>query len=184
MPPCVAGACHSSAARYGAHPQTTSLRDDRSAVMVMEIYPDPMHVILMTLPFLTAMVGLHLILWKPLLAYLDERALISDQSRHEAHELEGSSHELLSKIDARLLAAKQHISTVRQAARQRALAKEAEIIAETRRTADQRLAEALEKISAEKSAASAALRDTASELSTQIAASALGRSIDASRPKA
>lgn len=143
----------------------------------MEIFPDPMHVLLLTLPFLTAMVGLHVILWKPLLGYIEERSETSARARHEAHELEGAAHELISKIDARLTEAHKHISGVRQASRQRALAKEAEIIAQARSEADQRLAEALRQIASDKASASDALRNTAGELSNQIAASVLGRPV-------
>jgi F0F1-type ATP synthase membrane subunit b/b' len=143
----------------------------------MEIYPDPIHVALLTLPFLVTMLGLHVILWQPLLGYLDERDATADRARHEAHELESASTELMTKIESRLAAARQHISTIRQQARSRALAREAEIVAETRTAADQRLDQALQQITADKKAAAQALRETSADLSKQIAAQVLGRPV-------
>jgi F0F1-type ATP synthase membrane subunit b/b' len=143
----------------------------------MEIYPDPIHVVLLTLPFLVTMLGLHVILWQPLLGYLDERDATADRARHEAHELESASTELMTKIESRLAAARQHIGTIRQQARQRALAREAEIVAETRTEADQRLDQALKQIAADKKVAAQSLRETATDLSKQIAAQVLGRPV-------
>jgi F0F1-type ATP synthase membrane subunit b/b' len=143
----------------------------------MEIYPDPIHVALLTLPFLVTMLGLHVILWQPLLGYLDERDATSERARHESHELESASTELMTKIESRLATARQHISSIRQQARQRALAREAEIVAETRAAADQRLGQALQQITADKKVAAQALRDTAADLSKQIAAQVLGRPV-------
>lgn len=141
----------------------------------MEIIPDPIHVILLAVPFVVAMVAMHLILWKPLLAYLEERDEVSSRARHEASELDGAAAEQLSRIEQRLLQARNHVQNLRQQARLRALAKETEIVAEARGQADRRVTEALAQISQEKQSASVALRSTANELSDQIATQVLGR---------
>ncbi|MEQ1501871.1 MAG: ATP synthase F0 subunit B [Myxococcota bacterium] len=143
----------------------------------MEIIPDPIHVALLTAPFLVAMVSLHLILWKPLLAYLDERDGVSTRARHEAHELEGAASEQLSKIEARLVEARLHVGSLRQQARSRALVKENEILAEARSSTDRRVEQALSQIGAEKQGAASALHASAAELSNQMAAQVLGRPV-------
>ncbi|MEQ1566266.1 MAG: ATP synthase F0 subunit B [Myxococcota bacterium] len=143
----------------------------------MEIVPDPIHSALLTLPFLVAITAMYFILWKPLLAYLEERAEVSQRARHEAHELEGAAAEQLSKIEGRLASARAHVGLVRQEARNRALAKEAEIVAGARGRAEKRVEQALSELGADKRSASEALRSTANELSTQIAAQVLGRPV-------
>ena len=146
----------------------------------MEIIPDPIHVVLLTLPFLVAMLALHVILWRPLLAYLEERDNTSTKARHEAHELEGAAAEQLTKIEVRLAEARNHVGTLRQQARARALAAESEIVTGARHQADQRVTEALAQIVTEKKAASATLGTTANDLGRDIATRVLGRDPGAS----
>jgi F0F1-type ATP synthase membrane subunit b/b' len=148
----------------------------------MEIIPDPIHVLLLTLPFIVAAGSLHFILWQPLLAWLDEREATSSKARHEAHELEGAAAEQLSRIEARLAEARNHVATLRQQARVRALATEAELVAGARAQADQRVTEALAQIVTDKQAASVGLGASAADLSRDIAIQVLGRDPGASAP--
>jgi F0F1-type ATP synthase membrane subunit b/b' len=143
----------------------------------MEILPDPVHAALLTVPFLVAVAALYFILWQPLLAYLDERDEVSARARHEAKELASAAAEQVGKIEARLAEARQKVVGLRQEARNRALSKENEIVASARTAADHRVAEALAEIGRDKSVAAGALRHTANELSDQIAARVLGRSV-------
>lgn len=146
----------------------------------MEIIPDPIHVVLLAVPFVVAMVALHLILWKPLVGYLEDREQTSARARHEASELDGAASEQLSKIEQRLIQARMHVGSLRQQARARALGKENEIVAAARGQADGRVTDALAQIVQEKRSASVALRTTARDLSDQIAAQVLGRRIPSS----
>lgn len=141
----------------------------------LEIIPDPIHAALLTLPFVVAAISVYYILWKPLLAYLDERQEVSDTARHEAEELERDATEQLARIDARLAAARATIADQRAEARARAAVKEADILSSARQTADQRLGDALKTLEQERIAASAALKDTATDLAHQIAGRVLGR---------
>jgi len=143
----------------------------------MEIIPDPIHAALLTLPFLAAAVSLYFILWKPLLAYLDERDEVSAKAHHEAHELGVAATEQLGRIETRLAQARMQVSNLRQQARSRALAKEAEILAETRGRADKRMTEAMSEIARDRTVAATALESTANELSNQIAGQVLGRPV-------
>ncbi|MCA9494025.1 MAG: ATP synthase F0 subunit B [Myxococcales bacterium] len=143
----------------------------------MEILPDPIHATLLLLPFLVAAGTLHVVLWKPLLAYLDERAHTVTHARHEAEDLESAAVEQMTRIETRLAEARAEISTTRQAARQRALGEESKIVAEARGKAETRVSQAVDEIRRDRSTAAEALRASASELSGQIAAQVLGRSI-------
>jgi F-type H+-transporting ATPase subunit b len=143
----------------------------------MEILPDPVHTALLTLPFLVALVSLHLILWRPLLDYLDARDEASARARHEAHELEGAADEQLQRIETRLVSARVHVGELRQAARARALTREGEIVAAARAQADERVDQAVEQIGVAQSEASATLKASAEDLSRDIAAQVLGRSV-------
>ncbi len=143
----------------------------------MEIIPDPIHAALLMLPFAVAAVTLNLVLWRPLLAYLDERKATVERADHEAHDLEHAATEQIARIEEKLAAARAEISSTRQAARQRALLEEGRIVAEARAQADQRVTEALEEIRRDRAAASAVLRSTSGDLSGQIAAQVLGRPV-------
>jgi F0F1-type ATP synthase membrane subunit b/b' len=143
----------------------------------MEIIPDPIHAALLMLPFAVAAVTLHVVLWKPLLSYLDERAATVDRARHEAHDLEQAAADQIRRIEEKLTSARLDISATRQAARQRALAAESRMIAEARAAAEQRVSEAVEEIRRDRAAASVALQSSARELSGQIAGQVLGRTV-------
>lgn len=135
----------------------------------MEIIPDPVHVALLVLPFLVAAGALHVILWKPLLGYLEERHEVSRAARHEAEELDGAAAEQMTRIEARLAEARDRVSGTRSQARARARAAEAQIVAAARHAADQRVSDALDKVRTEKWAASGTLAATAADLSADIA---------------
>jgi F-type H+-transporting ATPase subunit b len=143
----------------------------------MEIVPDPVHVALLMAPFACAAIALHLILWKPLLAWMDERDATSETARHEAARLDAAAAEQLARIEARLLEARGQVATLRQAARVRALAQEAEIVAAARASADVRIDEALLRIRAEQGVAAASLNATAAGLARDVASRVLGRQV-------
>ncbi len=143
----------------------------------MEIIPDPMHVVALSLPFLVAMVGAHLILWRPLLQWLDERDQTRDQALKQADELSGAADEQLERLHKRLAEANAHVGGLRAEARGRALAAEGKIVAAARTEADRKLGDAVGVIATQRDAASQTLKDTAQELSADIAGQVLGRSV-------
>ncbi|MEZ4240800.1 MAG: ATP synthase F0 subunit B [Myxococcota bacterium] len=143
----------------------------------MEIYPDPVHTALLTLPFLVALVSMYLILWNPLLAYLDARDEASERARHEAKELDSAADEQLSRIEGRLAEARVQVHELRQTARSGALAREAEIVAAARAQADDHVRAAVAQIATDRREASVALQTSAQELSREIAEQVLGRTV-------
>jgi F0F1-type ATP synthase membrane subunit b/b' len=54
----------------------------------MNIIPDPILVVLQALPFLVLLAGLHVILYKPMLAYLAERREATAGAKKAAQELQ------------------------------------------------------------------------------------------------
>ncbi|HHO51180.1 MAG TPA: hypothetical protein ENK18_09990 [Deltaproteobacteria bacterium] len=143
----------------------------------MEIIPDPIHVALLTAPFLVAVLSLHLILWRPLLDWLEEREGTTTDAYKQADELDRAAEEHLQGIETRLVEARREANSLRQAARARALAKEAEILAAARSRAEDQLNDAITKIDAEQQEARTTLQQTAAELSSTIAARVLGREL-------
>jgi F-type H+-transporting ATPase subunit b len=143
----------------------------------MEIIPDPVHVALLTIPFAVAALAVHLILWRPLLAWLDERDHTSAHAREEAARLDTQAADQLSRIEARLADARAHVGALRAEARERAHAQEARIVAQARSEADGRIDTALERIRTDRATASATLRTTAIELAQDIASRVLGRRV-------
>ena len=143
----------------------------------MEIIPDPIHVALLTLPFLVTVAGGHFILWKPLMAYLEGREDTIHTARTEAKELEAATADHLHTLEQRLASARQRATQLFAEARGRAQVKEAGILADARGRADARVSEAVASIHASRQAASQALTQSASELSRDIAAQVLGRDV-------
>jgi len=144
---------------------------------MLEIIPDPIHVVLLVIPFLVAVTGAHFILWKPLLAYLEEREDTVEKAVKETDELQTSTEHQLTDLEAKLTAARAKVVELKSDARARAQVKEAEILAAARSAAEKRIAEAVEVIDTERKAASTALETTANELSREIAAKVLGREV-------
>jgi len=144
---------------------------------MLEIIPDPIHVALLTLPFLVAVVGSWLILWRPLSAYLDERRTTVLTARKEAAELEEAAEEQLDTLEGKLAEARERVLAIHTEARARAADKEAAILQTAREDAEEVVADALTTINAEREAASKALEASAQELSHDIAGRVLGRSV-------
>ena len=144
---------------------------------MLEIIPDPIHVVLLVLPFIVAVAGAHFILWKPLLAYLEGREDTVAKATKEAEELTASTETQLGQLEERLAAAHAVVISLKGAARARAQVKEAEILTAARSAAEARVTEAVSSIATEQQAAAAALETTANELSRDIAAKVLGRDV-------
>lgn len=143
----------------------------------MQIIPDPSFALLMTLPFLVTMVALNVLLVRPFREYLESREQATDGARDEATSLEAEAADKLGTLEARLADARSRAADAREAVRQEGLDYEAATLRKARGAAEARLEEALQGIAAEREAAGRSLRDSASVLSTDIAARVLGRSV-------
>ena len=143
----------------------------------MEIIPDPIFAALQTLPFLVTVVALHFILFKPLLAYLEERQAASQNARKEASELKESTASRLEEMAARMAEARASAAAIRADRRADALAREAELVAAARKQAESQVAEALIGINAEREAAAQSIRAAGKLLSAEVAGTVLGRQL-------
>lgn len=144
---------------------------------MLEIIPDPVHVALLTIPFLVTVFGAWGILWGPLGAYLEERRTVIETANREADELTEASAEQLAALEAKLAGAREQVREIHMAARARAQEKEAAILKTAREDADEVVSEAVAGIQRDRDAASAQLESTAVELSRDIASQVLGRNV-------
>ncbi len=145
----------------------------------MDVIPNLYLSAIQAVPFLVAVLGLYVILWKPLLAYLDEREQVTATAKAEAARLTGEIESRVSQLDEKLAAAKLDIGVNRAAARGEAEAEEAKIIGAARTEADAKVSEAVARIADAQTAASASLQSMATGLSTDIASQVLGREVSA-----
>lgn len=133
--------------------------------------------LLQTIPFLIALVGLHFIIFKPMLAMLAERERNIGGFRKEAELLQEEVATKLEELEGRLAEARVQAAAERGRLRVQATAAEQEIIGAARTKAEAILAEARERIAGERAAAAEQLEAQAVELSRTIAGGVLGREV-------
>ena len=139
-----------------------------------ELSPFP---IIMALPFAVTLLALHLILLKPLMAYLDERQRTVSGARKEAGDLAARVEERLASVDERLKAARAEAAALRKEARDRANLAANDILSAARTKAEARVAEATTQIAAQEREAADNLRAPTESLSQEIVTSVLGRAV-------
>lgn len=134
----------------------------------MHIIPELVPSLALTLPFLVALVGVWVILWGPLMQFLDDRENATEGARKEADEFERQAEERSTRLEEKLAAARTEIQNLHAEARGRALAKEADIVAAARAKAEDYLSEAQARVADERLKAKAELEATARTLSSDI----------------
>lgn len=149
------------------------------AAASFNIVPDPLFAGLMVLPFAVTALGLHALLFKPYVAYIEGREAATDGARAEARALQDKADAALADLEARLAAAREEASAVRAAARESALKQEAAIMTAARGEAGARLGEALAELATERDAVRGEIKAMATTLSTEVAERVLGRSVAA-----
>lgn len=145
----------------------------------MEIIPSPLVVVFQLVPFLVTTVGLYLILFKPMLAYLDARAATIEGERQKAAEVEASLTTRMNEVESRLTAARSEVIDLRTARRAAAVEEYTAIVATARKRAEAQLGEALRELGQQRSAAKQTLESSSTALGEQVAAQVLGRDIAA-----
>jgi len=149
------------------------------AAATFNIVPDPLFSALMVLPFAVTAFGLHALLFKPYVAYIEGREQATDGARAEARQLQDKADAALADLEARLAGAREEAAAIRAAARETALKKEAEILSAARAEAGAKLETALDQLSQERDAARDEIKALATTLSTDVAERVLGRSVAA-----
>lgn len=141
----------------------------------MNIIPDPVMVLAQMAPFLVLLVGLHLILFKPLIAYLDERDGATLGAKKEAEALQAQAAAATIRWEQELGKARNEVAEFRGQKRAEAQAEYQRVVAAARAEAEARIAEASSQIRAEADSARVGLKESARQLSNDVATQVLGR---------
>ena len=145
----------------------------------MEIIPNMKQVLLNTLPFLVAILGMYKIILKPMLEYLLERSGAIESGHDEAARIEQEIQDRMAEYESKLAQAREEISTLRAEKRADAQSKYDAVVAEARTTAEAQIESALGEIGVAKDAASAQLKTMSGEIADQVAGQVLGRPVSA-----
>lgn len=141
----------------------------------MNIIPDPILVVLQVIPFLVLLIGLNVILFKPMLAYLHDRDHATLGARKEAEQLASRAEAKLIEYEAALAAARSEVADFRTKRRAEAQAAWQVKVGAARQEADKRLASAMAGLARDTETARTELGQSARSLAAQAAAHVLGR---------
>ena len=141
----------------------------------MEIIPSLQPTIVLTIPFLVCLIGMHIIFFGPLFATRRARASLLGATQYKA--LESKTDQALEGLEAKILGARKAAGEARNAARTLALKEESTILSAARSAADQRVATAVEEIHKAAEEASSTLQASVATLSTDISEQILGRTV-------
>jgi F-type H+-transporting ATPase subunit b len=141
----------------------------------MDIFPDPMLVLVQVAPFLVLLAGLHVILFKPTLDYLDARRAATDGARAEAARMQGNAGAALDRYEQAVAAARAEIAELRASRRAQANEAHARRVALAREAAEAETRAAVEHLRVEVKTARAELPSRAAALATDMADRVLGR---------
>ncbi|MES2638802.1 MAG: ATP synthase F0 subunit B [Myxococcota bacterium] len=141
----------------------------------MNIIPDLWLVIWLMIPFLVLVTGLHFILYKPMLAYLDARADATVGARKEAEALQAKATARLAEWEAALAKARLEVTEFRAGRRAAAQGQYARVVADARAAAEAHIGQAIAVIRTEADTARTELDATSRALSREVATQVLGR---------
>ena len=141
----------------------------------MSIEPDLLLVALQSLPFFVMIFGLHVILFKPMLAYLEKRREATQGAREDAVALQERAELKVQQWEAALQRAHTEVADFRAQRRAEAQGVYAKRIASARADADRRIADEAAVIAGEAALAREQVGRMARQLAGEMASSALGR---------
>lgn len=145
----------------------------------MEVFPNPLVVAAFLPGFLVAVVASWLILWRPLIAWMDERDQASVGARADAQRLQGEIQDRLSDVEQRLQVVRGEIAELRTEGRSEAASAEAEVLAQVRSEVEQEIAKATSEIVDQSEVARRGLADASRALASDMASQILGRPVQA-----
>jgi len=145
----------------------------------MNIIPDPLQVLLNTLPFLVAVLGMYRIILKPTLVHLLAREAAISGGQDEAASIEAEINERMAAYEAKVAQARGEIASLRAERRAEAQAKYDEIVGAARTDAEAKIEAAVGEITAAKDAAASQLKTMSGEIAEQVAGQVLGRTLTA-----
>ena len=145
----------------------------------MNIIPDPLQVLLNTLPFLVAIIGLYRIILKPMLAYLLERDAAIRSGHDETARIEAEIESRMTEYEAKLAEARAEVASIHAAKRADAQEQYDARVGQARTEAEAQIETAVGEIAVARNAASAQLKTMSGEIAEQVAGQVLGRSLTA-----
>jgi F0F1-type ATP synthase membrane subunit b/b' len=145
----------------------------------MSLTPDLTLILIQLVPFLATLAMLNVLLFKPMLAYLEDRHQATVGAKEQAASLVQSAERAAQEVENRLNTARGELAEVRATRRKAALADRDERIAQARKENDKRLHDAVEVISGEAELASQELERLSRMIANDAASKVLGRTISA-----
>ena len=139
----------------------------------MDIIPDLWLMFLHAIPFFLTLVMLQVVLFKPMLAYLEDRDTAIEGSRADALSLQEKAEQKLNEYESRLREARSELATNRAEMRASAMEERDQKLTVARKQAEARINEAVGTIRQEQEAASAELEALTGDLAQQISSQVL-----------
>ncbi len=141
----------------------------------MNIVPDWTLVVLQTLPFLVAFLALRSLLFKPMIAYLEERDAAIAGAKDETSQLRERVSTARAEWDQRLAEARAEGAAHRAAIQAEANGRRQALVDDARNAAEQQVGSALAEIEQARIDAAAQLQQSARQLAHDIAERVLDR---------
>ncbi len=143
----------------------------------MNIVPNPLVIALQVIPFIVTLVALNQIIFKPMLAWLEQRARAIEDGRREAVQYQNQATERTADYEQRLAGARAQVSQLLAKRRAEALAEYEALLKVARTDAEAEVTAAVARIGAERDHARSQLQGQASALASQISSQVLGRNV-------
>ena len=143
----------------------------------MNIIPVPTLILLQLVPFLLTIFVLYFVLFKPMLAYLDERDEKIDGAKAKAVSMQKQSADNMSVLKEKTAALRKEINVLRSEARAQVMGEYNQTMSEARKEADKEIKENAATILTDQDLVRAELKMKAREVANTIASKTLGRSV-------
>lgn len=145
----------------------------------MSLVPDPALTVLQMLPFLATMLVLNALVFKPMVAYLEERDKATVGAKAEASDLTQQAEQKLATYEEQLASAQADIQAMRAKLRGQAKDEREAALAAARIDCEARLSAAVAEIQAEGDVARKELAGNTAALAADITSAVLGRDASA-----
>ena len=143
----------------------------------MNIIPVPTLILLQLVPFLLTISVLYFVLFKPMLAYLDEREEKIDGAKAKAISMQKQSADNMSVLKEKTTSLRKEINMLRSEARAKVMSEYNQTMYEARKEADKEIKENAKTILTDQNLVREELKMQAREVAKTIASKTLGRSV-------
>ena len=143
----------------------------------MNIIPVPTLILLQLVPFLLTISVLYFVLFKPMLAYLDEREEKISGAKEKAIAMQKQSVDNMSVLKEKTTSLRKEINMLRSDARAQVMSEYNQTMYNARKEADKEIKENAAKILADQDLVREELKEKAREVANTIATRTLGRSV-------